>query len=192
MCCLQGARCCVVGNPETFFTLYQTALACGGRVCHLDRDGRLAASGAAGEALAEAVEAAAAGAACLLVASGLAARRGFPWAAFQGVVVYASEAGAQAALRERLAGAQCAVHILEVAPPSLDAAAPVAAPAAAPAAKPQLRLPAPPPAGDGKVRHAARTAPAAGVIAGLPPAAVAACGMDWPLVISCDPSRPIR
>ncbi|KAL4448291.1 hypothetical protein ABPG75_005510 [Micractinium tetrahymenae] len=192
--CAPGGKCCVVGHPKSFFTVYRPALDSGqpgGRICQLDRDGQLQANGAAGEPLAAAVEAAAAGAGCLLVPAELAVRDGFPCSAFQAVVVYASEPEAASVLRQQLVGVERPLHFLEV---SLPTEQPLTAAAGAKPAAAAAGLVAAD--GAAKVRHAARTA-AAGVpgraLAAQPGlAATAPHGLDWPVVISSDPNRPIR
>lgn len=196
---VQGAKCCIIGQPQSFFTLYRPALDSGqpgGRVCQFDREGQLMASGAAGEELAAAVQAAATGAGCMLVSCELAAREGFPFSAFQAVVVYASEPDSQAALRQRLEGVQCPLHFLELSLPvsfrhGQDGGAtaalhqPTSAEAAAKASAEAIK-------GVARVCHVARPVAATGVPAQPGAAAPGAAGMEWPLIISSDPGRPIR
>lgn len=209
-CCPQGSKCCVIGHPKSFFTLYKAVLAAGQTVSQLDRSGALATHLAAAkdatsraalsEQLAAAVQQACASVSCVLVPASLVAGGCFPLAAFQQVVVYASEPATQADLRPHLSQATCPLHFLEVPLPNLGPAGPQlrgapaasAAAAAAAAAVPQTgaaagqAAPAAPP-GVARVQHAARTvAPAA-----AQPAAAAPC-KDWPLIISSDPRRPIR
>lgn len=190
---VQDAKSCVVGHPKTFFTLYRPVLDSGqpgGRICQLDRDGQLRASGAVGKSLAAAVEAAAAGVGCMLVPAQLAGTAGFPFSAFQTVVVYASEPEAASALRQRLAGVQRPLHFLEVVLPADQAQGPAAR------AEPTTAAEGVAADGAAKVRHVARPAAAAGgarapvVQAGVK--ASAAGSPDWPVVISSDPSRPVR
>lgn len=186
---MQASKCCVVGHPKTFFTLYRPALDSGqprGRICQLDRDGQLHASGVAGAALAAAVEAAVSGAGCLLVPAELVGRAGFPSSAFQAVVVYASEPEAASALRQQLAGVERPVHFLEVALPTEQ---PTAVAAGDEQATGSAVVAAD---GAARVHHAARPA-AAAVAAGTPAVQASATGvLEWPVVVSSDPNRPIQ
>lgn len=179
-----------MGHPKSFFTLYQPILSAGQRVCQLDRDGSLAAGSPTPEQLAAAVQQACAGAGCVLVPAALVARGGFPLAAFQHVVVYASEAESQVALRPHLAGLVCPLHFLEAALP-----APQAAAAPQPGqVRPVAHAPQQQPQGDGaavapgvaRVQHAARPALVA------TPVPLPAGSPDWPVIVSSDPCRPIR
>lgn len=200
---LQGAKCCIIGHPKSFFTLYKAVLASGQTVSQLDRSGtlRAAAKGARsagiGGQLAAAVQQACASASCVLVPASLVASGQFPLAAFQQVVVYASEPATQADLRPHLSQLACPLHFLEVPLPSFSPVGPQQAAAAAVAAAqsaPRLvqggrTCPAMPaaPAGVARVQHAARTVPPATI-----QQAPAAASNDWPLIISGDPCRPIR
>ena len=179
-------------------------LASGQTVSQLDRSGALsaAANGArcagAGGQLAAAVQQACASASCVLVPAGLVASGQFPLAAFQQVVVYASEPATQADLRPHLSQLTCPQHFLEVPLPSFSQAglqrAEPAAVAAMPSAPRQAlqggmtgpTMPAAP-AGVARVQHAART-----VLPAAAQQAPAAASNDWPLIISSDPCRPIR
>lgn len=174
-----------MGHPKSFFALYKPILPAGQRVCTFDRERRLT-SGATAAALAEAVAQACATADCLLVGAEVVAGGAFPLAAFQQVVVYESEADSQAALRPHLGGLECPLHFLQVPAPAPPRAVPppAAAPQAAPSAAPQPLGSA---AGVARVQHAAR--PPATVVAGPQPLPG---GLDWPVVISSDPCRPIR
>ncbi|PRW45191.1 hypothetical protein C2E21_6279 [Chlorella sorokiniana] len=201
-----GAKCCIIGHPKSFFTLYKAVLAAGQTVIQLDRSGALTAAAKGGGSaattgpLAAAVQQACACAGCVLVPAALVASGQFPLAAFQQVVVYASEPATKVELRP-LSQLPCPLHFLEVPLPSLGTAgplqaAPPAAAVAAGAAAPRLAqqgshaagpaLQAGPP-GVARVQHAARTA--APFAAQPEPAAPS---IDWPLIISSDPCRPIR
>jgi hypothetical protein len=164
-----------------------------GRVCHFDRDERLASSGASREQLAAAVAEALAGAPCLLVAVELVEGGSFPLTAFQQVVVYASEPGSQAALRTRLEGLSCPLHFMELALPAL-------------LELPQTLQAQPSPDRHARVQeHRRQAVGAAGAGAGAGPVSrvqhparpAAPAGQenvsaDWPVIISSDHSRPIR
>ena len=194
---LQGGKCCIIGDSKSFFTLFRVVLeGGGGKVSHFDRDGRLQAAlnsggsggGSRAELLAEAVQracASAEGGGCLLADAELVAGGGVPLGTVQQVVVYASEMDSpwQAALQEQLAQLTCPLHRLEVALPA-QLAPPVAAPACPAAAAPTAAV-AGPAGGGGRVLHAARQE--AAEVPGSSPA-----GMEWPVIVSSDPSRPIR
>lgn len=199
--CPQGCKVCIIGHPKSFFTLYKAVLDSGaGRVCHFDRDGRLLSGGASGEQLDAAVQQACGGASCLLVAAELVQRGGFPLAAFQQVVVYASEQEGQA-LRARLAEVACPLHFLEVELPAQQAQHGAAA------GPPQQRVvPGGEPGGQRQaaqgaaaggagavacVQHACRPAAPAVAVVAAQQVAAASCP-DWPVIISSDPCRPIR
>lgn len=137
------------------------------------------------------MQAAAAGAGCLLVPLQLAGRAGFPFSSFQAIVVHASEPGLASALRQQIAGVGRPLHFLEVALPSEKphAVAATAEPAAVVAGTAEAA------GGAAKVLHAAR--PAAAAEAARARAAQAGMstslgGLDWPVIISSDLSRPLR
>lgn len=191
----QGVKVCVVGQPHSFFTLYQAAVCAGLAVCQLDRDGslaRAAGSAASAEAVAAAVAQACAspGAACVLAPAELVAAGGFPLAPFQAVVVYASEPTIQAALRPHLGSLACPLHWLEapaLEQPGVAGSVPAAGTAAAAAAGQRVRGGAP-----AAVQRTARPAAAATPQPVTAATVGAGGGRDWPLIISSDPSRPIR
>jgi hypothetical protein len=190
---VQAARCCVIGHPKSFFTLYKPVMDSGQHVCHFDRDGRLLSSGAGGEQLAAALQQACAAPGCVLVAAELVARGGFTLAAFQHVIVYASEPGSQAALRAQLAELACPLHFLEVVTPLPQAsqqAQQQAAAAALPARPQQAGSGAAAGAAVGvtRVQHAARPAAAHQAAAASSPQGA----KEWPLIISSNACRPIR
>jgi hypothetical protein len=188
---VQAARCCVIGHPKSFFTLYKPVMDSGQHVCHFDRDGRLLGSGAGGEQVAAAVQQACAAPGCVLVAVELVARGGFPLAAFQHVIVYASEPGSQAAVRTQLAELACPLHFLEVAPSlPLDSqqARQQAAAAAVPARPWQAGTGAAAAAEVTRVQHAARPAVAHQAVG----ASSSGGAKEWPIIISSNACRPIR
>ena len=189
---VQGAKVCVVGQPHSFFTLYQSVVGAGLAVCQLDRDSSLArAPGASRDAAAAAVAQACAGpgATCVLAPAALVAAGGFPLAAFQAVVVYASEPTTQAALRQHLDSLACPLHWLEVPLAALQQQHGAAGSAQLPASAAAQRAG---PGAPAAVQHAARTTAAAAPQPAAAAAAGASGGRDWPLIISSEPSRPIR
>ena len=205
---MQASKCCVIGHPKSFFTLYKPVLAAGQTVCQLDRDGHLTAAATAGtpgaaKQLAAALQQACAAASCVLVPAELVGTGRFPLAAFQQVVVYASEPATQAALQPHLSQLACPLHFLEVPLPSLSApsAQPpqqaagtvavgmVAGPGqrTAAAGAPAAAATAAAAQGVARVQHASQVAPPAAAQR-APPAG----SRDWPIIVSSDPCRPIR
>jgi hypothetical protein len=164
-----GARVLVAGDPKGFFALYPVVAAAGLRPAHLDRGGELLAAGAPRGETRAAAAAADADADCVLVDGRLAAAPGFTLAAFQHVVAFATEPGAQAPLRAALVAAGVSATLLELEPFELEA----------PAAPP-LPLLASAPAAPAAAQAAAAGAGRGGT----------ACPSDWPLVLSTDPARP--
>ena len=181
----------VVGESSCFHTLYPVVLGCGLRVCHFDKEGELLSQKASSvpDVLLAAVQLACSQAECVLVAVEHIVAGGFPAAAFQHIVLYASEPELQARLQVVLAETPRPQHVLQVelGPSQPERLVPPGPGLPAGAAGAGRLLPAAQP-------HAA--APAAhqpaGPVAAAPAVATAPQGRDWPLVVSSDPSRPIR